>query len=157
MNKNKNSEQVVNKRDYEPFKIRATMMELDKYLRVFIIPQIPAEYKEYREAMRQVMDKAWHAMYHAALTEKRERQKHLLELKIELMMISVYLEEIREVCYRGKMKKKLDATTTRRFEICAKRQHDVMEIVWGWIENEATKMDPSRAQSTAGLIEKEER
>ena len=156
MNVNKDSTKATSKQTYTPFKVRVTMMELDQYLRIFIIPQIPAEYIEYREVIRQVMDRAWHAMYYAALTEKRERQKRLLELKIELMMVNVYLEEIRAVCYRGKMKKKLDAATARRFRVCAKRQRAVMEIVWGWIENEAKKMDPGKAQATAGLVEKEE-
>ena len=50
--------EMIQKRDdkkkaYEPFKIRVAMMELDKYLRIFIIPQIPAEYKDYREVIRQ--------------------------------------------------------------------------------------------------------
>lgn len=144
------------KRAYEPFKIRVAMMELDKYLRVFIIPQIPAEYKEYREVLRQAMDKAWHMMYLAALTKDRERQRRLLDLKVEMMIVNVYLEEIREVCYRGKAKRQLNKALARRFQVCAERQKDVMEIIWGWVENESKKLDPARTQKTAGLKESEE-
>ena len=75
------------KPDYEPFKIRAAMLELDEYLRIFIIPQIPAGFSDYREVMRNTMDAAWHAMYHAAITSRRERQHQLVMLKIELAMI----------------------------------------------------------------------
>lgn len=128
-------------------------MELDKYLRIFILPQIPAEYKEFREEIRQTMDVAWHKMYHAALTKDRERQRRLLELKVEMMMLNVYLEEVREVCYRGRARRQLDKASARRFAVCADRQRDVMEIIWGWIENESKKMDPARSQKTAGLKE----
>lgn len=135
------------------FKIRAAMLALDEYLRIYILPQIPAEYKDYRDIINQSLNKAWHAIYHAALTEKRERQKKLLELKIELMIINAYLEEILHVCYRGKMRRNLNKNAMHRFEVCAKKQKDVMAIVWGWLENEAKKMDPKRSQSTSGLTE----
>jgi len=144
------------KPEHEPFKIRSLMLDLDEYLRIFIIPQIPAGFADYREAMRQTMDKAWREMYRAALTTRRERQKHLLELKIELAMVEMYLKQIRDVCYRGKEKRKLDNNSVRRFEICAEKQKAVMNFVWSWVKNENKKMDASKTEKTAGLIEKEE-
>lgn len=78
------------KPEYEPFKIRAAMLDLDEYLRIFIIPQIPAGFSDYREVMRSTMDAAWHAMYHAAITSRRERQHQLVMLKIELAMIDLF-------------------------------------------------------------------
>lgn len=82
------------------------MLDLDEYLRVFIIPQIPAGFTEYREVMRGTMDAAWHAMYHAAMTLRRERQHQLVILKIELAMIETCLKEVRDVYYRGKEKRR---------------------------------------------------
>ncbi len=134
-----------------PFRLRYAMIELDEYLRVFIIPQIPAEYKEYRDVLRQAMDRAWHLMYYAALTEKRERQKRLLEYKVEMIMVSVYLQEIRDVCYRGKMQRNFNKATENRFRICAERHRRVMEILWSWIDKESKKMNPLNSQKTTGL------
>ena len=132
------------------------MLDLDEYLRVFIIPQIPAGFKEYRDALRQTMDLAWRALYHAAMTIKRERQHQLVELKIELSMVETYLKEIRDVCYRGKEKRKLDRNSERRFEVCAEKQKELMKMVWAWTKNEDSKMNTSKTQKTAGLVEKEE-
>ena len=132
------------------------MLDLDKYLRVFIIPQIPAEYKDFRNELRSAMDSAWRKMYYAALTKGRERQRRLLDLKIELMMVEVYLTEIREICFRGKLKKKLTSISARRFEIAGRKQKAVMEIIWAWVENEERKLDSSRTQKTSGLIESED-
>ncbi len=109
------------KPEYEPFKIRAAMLDLDEYLRIFIIPQIPAGFSDYREVMRNTMDAARHAMYRAAITSRRERQHRLVLLKIELAMTETYLKEIREVCYRSKEKRRLDNNLARRFEICASK------------------------------------
>lgn len=50
--------------------------------------------------------------------------------------VEVYLQEIRDVCYRGKEKRKLDKNSERRFEICAKKYLTVMNFVWGWIKSE---------------------
>lgn len=143
------------KPEYEPFKIRAAMLDLDEYLRIFIIPQIPAGFSDYREVMRNTMDAAWHAMYHAAITSRRERQHQLIMLKIELAMIETYLKEIRDVCYRGKEKRRLDNNSARRFEICAGKQKAVMNIVWAWAKNEDKLLDSSKTQKTAGLVEQE--
>ena len=152
---------MIQKRDdkkpvYEPFKIKSAMLDLDEYLRIFIIPQIPSGFKEYREVMRTTMDKAWHAMYLAAMTSGRERQRRLVEFKIELAMIETYLREIRDVCYRGKEKRKLDNNSARRFEICGAKQKEVMNIVWAWVKNENKKMDAAKTEKTAGLVEREE-
>ena len=144
------------KLEYQPFKIKAAMLDMDEYLRIFILPQIPTEYRDYRDNIRMAMDAAWRAMYHAAVTIRRERQHQLILLKIELAMIETYLKEIRDVCYRGKEKRRLDNNSARRFEICAKKQKDVMNIVWAWAKNEDAKMDSSKTQKTAGLIEKED-
>lgn len=144
------------KKAYEPFKLRVTMLDLDKYLRIFIIPQVPAEYKEFREELRHTMDAAWRMMYYAALTKGRERQRRLMDLKIELMMVEVYLVEIREICFRGKLKKKLNGISARRFEIAAKKQRAVMEIIWAWVKNEEKSAASARTQKTAGLVETEE-
>lgn len=143
------------KSEYEPFKIRAAMLDLDEYLRIFIIPQIPAGFNEYREAMRSVMDAAWHAMYHAAMTSRRERQHQLVILKIELAIIETYLKEVRDVCYRGKEKRRLDNNSARRFEVCASKQKAVMSIVWAWAKNENKLLNASKTEKTAGLAEKE--
>lgn len=143
------------KPDYEPFKIRAAMLDLDEYLRIFIIPQIPAGFSDYREVMRNAMDAAWHAMYHAAITSRRERQHQLVMLKIELAMIETYLKEIRDVCYRGKEKRRLDNNSARRFEICANKQKAVMNIVWAWAKNEDKILDSTKTQKTVGLVERE--
>lgn len=143
------------KPDYEPFKIRAAMLELDEYLRIFIIPQIPAGFSDYREVMCNTMDAAWHAMYHAAITSRRERQHQLVMLKIELAMIETYLKEIRDVCYRGKEKRRLDNNSARRFEVCANKQKAVMSIVWAWAKNEDKLLDSTKTQKTVGLVERE--
>lgn len=140
------------KKEYEPFKIRSALLALDEYLRIFIIPQIPAGHKEYREALRDAMDRAWRAMYRAVMTSKRERQHSLLELKIELVMVETYLREIRDVCYRGREKRRLDALSARRFDVCAGKQAEVMKIVWGWIKNEDKKLDTLKSQKTTGLM-----
>ena len=140
---------------FQPFKMKVAMLQLDEYLRIFIIPQIPAGFSEYREALRVTMDRAWHAMYYASLTTRRERQHRLIELKIEMAMVETYLKEIRDVCYRGKEKKKLDAKSARRFEICADKQKEVMNIVWAWVKNETKKL-AANTSGTTGLNEKEE-
>ena len=141
--------------DYEPFKIRQLLMDLDEYLRIFILPQIPAEYKEYREEIREAMNQAWRALYRAGFTMKRERQKRLIDLKVEVAMAETYLKEVRDVCYRGKERKKLDKVSVRRFEICAGKQKAVMNMLWGWITNEDKKLDSSRTEKTVGLVEEE--
>ena len=142
------------KPDYEPFKIRSLMLDLDEYLRIFIIPQIPSGFAEYRDAMRETMDRAWRAMYHAAMTSGRQRQQRLVELRIEMAMIETYLKEIRDVCYRGKEKRRLDNNSARRFEICANKQKAVMNLVWAWVKNENKKLDAGRSEKTRGLIER---
>ena len=150
---------VVQRRDdkkdknYEPFKIKSEMLALDEYLRIFIIPQIPAGFSDFRNSVREVMERAWRAMYMASATRGRERQKRLLEMKVEMAMMETYLKEIRDVCFRGKEKRKLDKISERRFEICAKKQRTVMELIWGWIENEHKKLDSTKTQKTAGLME----
>ena len=142
------------KKIYEPFKIRYLMLDLDEYMRVFILPQIPAEYKDFRGIIKSAMDKAWHEVYYAAQTTARVRQNHLMALKVELMVMEVYLQEVRDVCYRGK--KKLDNTSARRFEVCARKQAAVMELVWAWIHNEDAKMPVKKSQKVAGLTEGED-
>lgn len=144
------------KPEYKPFKLRVEMTELDNYLRVFILPQIPAGFAEYRDSVRATMDKAWRELFRAAGTRKRVRQNHLVELKVELSMLDVYLQGIREVCYRGKEKKRLDKNSERRFEVCATKMHKVMNLVWAWAKNEDKKMDTEKSDKTVGLIEKEE-
>ena len=142
--------------DYEPFKMRQLMMDLDEYLRIFILPQIPAEYKEYREEIRGAVDKAWRAIYYAGFTSRRERQRRLLEVKVELAMVETYLREVRDVCYRKKEKKRLDKISARRFEVCAEKQKAVTRMLWGWIANEDKKLDSMRTEKTVGLAEREE-
>ena len=144
------------KPEVKEFKLKSGMLQLDEYIRIQIISQIPAEYKEYREQIREAMDKAWRAMYHAAFTAKRERQRNLVELKIELAMVETYLKEIRDVCYRGKEKRKFNKAVERRFEICAQYNKEVMNIVWGWAKNEDEKLDSSKTEKTAKMVEKEE-
>ena len=139
------------KKTYEPFKLRSLMLDLDEYMRIFVLPQIPTEHKEFRGTLRTVMDKAWHEAYFAAQTTARVRQNHLMALKIELMILEVYLQEVRDVCYRGK--KKLNKASGRRFEVCARKQAAVMSLVWAWIENENGKLPVKKSQKTAGLIE----
>ena len=117
---------------YQPFKLKSLMLDLDEYLRIFILPQIPADYKEYRNSMRIVMETAWRAMFKAAVTTGRERQRNLVTLKIEMSMIEVFVREIRDICYRGKEKKKLDKNSEHRFEVLAKKQKEVMMFVWAF-------------------------
>lgn len=145
-----------NKDAHGSLRIRQVMMDLDIYLRVFIIPQIPAEYKEFREEMRETMNRAWHEMYLALQTSKRERQKSILKMKVEMAMVETYLHEIREVCYRGKAKKKLDKNSARRFEVAGQKEKEVMHILWGWAKNEDRKMDTSKNSSVSGLVDEEE-
>ncbi|MBQ2695627.1 hypothetical protein IJG04_03280 [Candidatus Saccharibacteria bacterium] len=152
---------MIQKRDdkkpeVKEFKLKILMLQLDEYIRIHIIPQIPADYKEYREAIREAMDRAWRAMYHAAFTTKRERQRNLVELKIELAMVETYMKEIRDVCYRGKEKRRLDKNSAHRFAVCAKYNKEVMSVVWGWAKNEDASLDSSTTQKTAKLVEKEE-
>lgn len=137
------------KQKYEPFELRSRMLKLDTYLRIFILPQIPAEHKEFREVVWRTMDEAWHKLYLAAFTEARERQKRLLEFRVELSMVEIYMREIREVCFRGKLK--LDAISERRFRVCADLQKEITKMVWGWVKNEDKKLDSTRTQKTAGL------
>ena len=141
---------------HEPFKIRSDMLALDEYLKIFILPQVPAEYKEFRDEMRVAMGQSWRALLSAAVTTGRTRQKHLVDLKVNMALVEVYLHEVRDVCYRGKEKRKLDKNSLRRFENCAKLQKAVMTTVWGWARNEDKKLDSSKTQKTAGLVEKEE-
>ena len=150
---------VVQRRDdkkdktYEPFKLKSAMLDLDEYVRIFIIPQIPAGFSDFRDSLRACVEKAWRSLYMASATSGRERQKRLMEFKVEMSMIDTYLKEIRDVCYRGKEKRRLDKTSARRFEICADKQHAVLELVWGWIKNEHKKLDSAKTQKTAGLME----
>ena len=141
---------------HEPFKLKSLMLDLDEYLRIYILPQIPGGFADYRETMRTSMDRAWHAMYHAAMTTKRERQHHLVELKIEMAMVETYLREIRDVCYRGKEQRRLDKNSARRFKVCAEKQREVMDFIWVWVKNEDRKMDASKTQKTAMLLDEEE-
>lgn len=141
------------KKVYEPFKLRSLMLDFDEYMRIFILPQIPAEHKEFRDIIKPALDKAWHEVYFAAQTTARVRQNHLMALKVELMVIEVYLQEVRDVCYRGK--KKLAKASERRFEICAKKQAAVMELIWAWTKNENAKLPAKKSQKTAGLVEEE--
>lgn len=143
------------KPEVKEFRLKVLMLQLDEYIRIHIIPQIPADYKEYREAIREAMDRAWRAMYHAAFTSRRERQRNLVELKIELAMVETYMKEIRDVCYRGKEKRRLGKNSMRRFEICARHNRDVMAVVWGWAKNEDALLDSSTTQKTVRLVEKE--
>ena len=140
---------------YEPFKLKSLMLDLDEYLRIFILPQIPVEYKEYRGMTERAMEAAWRAMFHAAITSGRERQRNLVQLKIEISMIEVCLREVRDVCYRGKEKRRLDKKSASRFEKLAKKQKDLMVFVWAWAKNEDKKLDSTKAQKTFGLVEKE--
>lgn len=144
------------KPENEPFKIRSLLLDLDEYLRIFILPQIPAGFADYRDEIKKAMDNAWREMYRAALTARRERQRHLLELKIELAMVEMYLKQIRDVCYRGKEKRKLDDSSARRFKVCAEKQKAVTSFLWGWVKNENKKLDASRTEKTIGLVEQEE-
>lgn len=139
----------------DPLKIRSLMLDLDEYLQVFILPQIPSEYKDFREMIQGAMSNGWHEMYRALLTRKRERQKHILAMKIEMAMVEVYLKEIRDVCYRGKAGKKLDQNARRRFETVANKHRGVMSIIWAWAKNEDEKMSTENIEKLAGLVEKE--
>lgn len=138
---------------YEPFKIKAAMLDLDEYLRIFIMPQIPAGFADFRGSMRESLERSWRALYMASSTAGRERQKRLLEFKVEMAMIETYLKEIRDVCYRGKEKRKLDQNSARRFAVCAEKQKVLMDLVWGWISNEHKKMNSQKTQKTAGLVD----
>ena len=138
-----------------PLKIRSDMLAMDEYMRVFILPQIPSGYKEYRDALRETTDKAWRELYYALFTSKRERQRHLLALKVEMSLIEVYLREVRDVCYRGKEKKRLDQNSAKRFEVMASNHKAVMDIVWAWIKNENDRMPTENMQRLAGLTETE--
>ncbi len=138
-----------------PLKIRSDMLAMDEYMRVFILPQIPSGYKEYRDALRETTDKAWRELYYALFTSKRERQRHLLALKVEMSLIEVYLREVRDVCYRGKEKKRLDQNSAKRFEVMASNYKAVMDIVWAWIKNENDRMPTENTQRLAGLTETE--
>lgn len=150
---------VVQRRDdkkdkkYEPFKIKSTMLELDEYMIIFILPQIPAGFAVFRDNLREAMGNAWRLMYMASSTSGRERQKRLTEMKVEMAMVDTYLKEVRDVCFRGKEKRKLDGKSERRFEICAQKQRAVVELIWGWIENEHKKLDSSKTQKTAGMMD----
>ena len=144
---------VGDKPVYEPFKMRQLMLDLDEYLRVFILPQIPVAHKDFRTEVRESVDRAWRALYLAGFTVRRERQKRLLEMKVELAMIETYLREVRDVCFRGREKRRLDAASARRFEVCAKKQMEVKRMLWGWIENENKALDASKTEKTAGLTE----
>lgn len=138
------------------FKLKSLMLELDEYMRIFITPQIPAEFADMREGVRRTTDAAWHELYHAAMTSKRVRQSHLVNLRVEMAVLETYLQEIRDICYRGKEKRKLDKQSERRFEICAKKLYKVMNFIWGWAKNESKELDPAKSQKTVGLVEKEE-
>lgn len=144
------------KKEHDGFKLRSLMLDFDEYLRIFVLPQIPAGFKDYRDEIRDCMDTAWHKMYFAALTTRRERQKHILEYKIEMAMVEVYLREIRDVCYRGKEGRKLDAQAVRRFDVLAQKHKEIMNIVWAWAKKENEKMESSKIEKVSGLVEKEE-
>ncbi|MDO4526614.1 MAG: hypothetical protein Q4B87_00790 [Candidatus Saccharibacteria bacterium] len=153
MSKARNTDSKIPNGD--PLKIRSLMLDLDEYLQIFILPQIPSEYKDYREMIQGAMNSGWHEMYRALLTQKRERQKHILATKIEMAMVEVYLREIRDVCYRGKAGKKLDQNARKRFEIVANKHREVMNIIWAWAKNEDRKMSTDNIEKLAGLVEKE--
>lgn len=143
------------KKPYQPFKLKSLMLDLDEYLKIFILPQIPSDYKEFRESVREAMAAAWRATFRAAVTTGRERQRNLVTLKVELSMVEVTVREVRDICYRGNQKKKLDKSSAKRFNVLAKKQKDVMMFVWAWAKNEDKRLDSSKTQKTAGLIEKE--
>lgn len=138
------------------FKLRSLMIDFDEYIKVFILPQIPAGFADLRGDIRNSLDAAWSEVFLAAGTTKRPRQAHLLALRVHLAKVEVYLQEIRDICYRGKEKRKLDGNSMRRFEICAKKYSEVMELVWGWIKNENRALNATKSAGTAGLVEKEE-
>lgn len=143
------------KKVHEPFKLKSLMLEFDEYVRIFIIPQIPKERMEYREAMRDTLDKIWHEIFFSAGTTDRARRHHLLALRVELAVFEVYFTEIREVCYRGKGHKMLDTGAARRFEVCSSKMHAVMNFVWSWIKNEGKRTD-NRSNEAKAMIDTEE-
>ena len=140
----------------DKLKIRTVTFELETYLRVFILPQVPADYKEFRDIINNRMIEVWHELYLALSTQKRERQRHLLLLKVELATMETYVEEIRKVCYRGKAANKLDQNSKKRFGIFANKYKEVMSIVWGWIKNEERKNPSGKIEKLAGLAESSE-
>ena len=144
------------KEQVKEFKLKSLMIDFDEYIKIFILPQIPAGFAGLREDIRKSLDEAWSEVFFAAGTTKRPRQMHLLALRVNLAKVEIYLQEIRDICYRGKEKKKLDNISARRFEVCAKKYSKVMELVWGWIKNENKALSAAKAANTAGLIEKEE-
>lgn len=138
------------------FKLKSLMIDFDEYLRIYILPQIPAGYADMRQDIKRAMDAAWTEVFFAASTTRRPRQNHLLALKVNMAKVEVYLQEIRDVCYRGKEKRKLDKNSRRRFEVCANKYLIVMNFVWGWIKNENRALAAAKSAGTAGLVEKEE-
>lgn len=143
------------KKENEEFKLRTLLLDFDIYMRIYVVPQIPAGFNDYRTMFWRTMDKAWHELYHAALTRGRERQKHIMALKIEMAVVEVYLKEVRDICYRGKEKKNLTESVARRYEVLAAKHKAVMSVIWGWAQNENKKMAAEKNQKTAGLVEKE--
>lgn len=140
---------------HEPFKMRSVFLDLDEYLKVFILPQIPSEYRDFRDSVKDVSEKMWREMYLASFTSGRERQRHLLLLKVELVMIDTYLKEIRDICYRGKAKKRLDAHSARRFEVFSKKYKDAINILWAWSKNEEKKKTTAGIEKVSGLLQGE--
>ena len=141
---------------HEGFKGKQLMLDLDEYLKIFIIPQIPVEYKEIRGSLERAMEAAWHALFKAAVTTKRERQRNLVALKVELSVVEIYIREVKDICYRGKEKRRLDKNSSSRFTKLAKKESDLMGFVWAWAKSEDKKLDSSKTEKTAGLIEKED-
>ncbi len=144
------------KEPVKEFKLKSLMIDFDEYLKIHILSQIPAGHADMREDIKRAMDAAWSEVFFAAGTTKRPRQNHLLALRVNMAKVEVYLQEIRDVCYRGKEKRKLDKNSERRFEICAKKYLIVMNFVWGWIKNENRALEAAKSAGTAGLVEKEE-
>lgn len=114
-------------------------MDMDVYLMRYVLPQVPREHQEFRMSVRQAMHDALFRLYMAATTSGRTRQTHLVGLKTELALVEVYVEEIREVCYKGKMRERFTPTVAKRFEVLAGKQKEAMGMVWGWIKNEEEK------------------
>lgn len=144
------------KEPHQPFRGKVLMKDMDVYLKVHFLPQLPAEYKEIRTNISAAMDNAWRALFKAATTSARERQRNLVVLKVELSMVENYVQETRDICYRGKAAKNMDANIARRYRVLAKKQSEMMSFVWAWAKNEDAKLDSSKTQKTAGLMEKEE-
>ncbi|MBQ3445464.1 hypothetical protein IJG29_01915 [Candidatus Saccharibacteria bacterium] len=137
--------------------ITRKMRELDEYMRIFILPQIPQEQKEFRDRISVALDETTRAIHYAVLSQRHTRLKYLMSVRVELAMVEFVMTEIRDVCYRGKEKRRLDANSAKRFAKAAKLKSEVLNIVWGWYKNENKLLEGEKSKSkVVAAPEKEE-